>query len=57
MESPNLFAENVWNFPISLFPDNEIYTMKHQPSAVINRSSGVGHFFPLQSISCSRHWS
>ena len=22
MESPNLFAENVWNFPISLFPDD-----------------------------------
>ena len=31
--------------------------MKHQPGMAIERGSGVGHFFPLKSVGCSRRWS
>lgn len=31
--------------------------MKHQPNMAIESGSGVGHFFPLKSVGCSRRWS
>ena len=31
--------------------------MKHQPGMAIERGSGVGHFFPLEFVGCSRRWS
>lgn len=31
--------------------------MKHQPNMAIESGGGVGHFFPLKSVGCSRRWS